>query len=118
MCANENRSNSYKLTVEQFIEKARSIHGDKYDYSLITNPKFGERVTIICPIHGEFEQFTNNHLQDCGCPKCSKHYQYNTEEFIKRAKEIHGESYDYSKTKYINSRTKVIITCPIHGDFE
>ena len=117
-CADENRSNSYKLTREQFIEKALEVHGDKYDYSLVENPKFNERVTIICPIHGEFQQFVNNHLLDCGCPKCSKHYQYNTEEFIKRAKEIHGDKYDYSKTKYINARTKVTIICPTHGEFE
>ena len=41
-----------------------------------------------------------------------------TEEFIKRAKEIHGDKYDYSKTIYKNRRTKLIITCPKHGDFE
>lgn len=117
-CSNENRSNSYKLTTEQFIEKAREIHGYKYDYSLVINPKFGEKITIICPIHGKFNQYTNNHLQDCGCPECSKHYHYDTSEFIRRAKEVHENTYDYSKTVYVNARTKVIITCLIHGDFE
>ena len=40
-----------------------------------------------------------------------------TEDLVKRARKIHGDRYDYSKTNYINSKTKVIITCQSHGDF-
>lgn len=117
-CADENRSNSYKLTKEEFIRRARQIHGDKYDYSKVENPKYNEKVTIICPIHGEFQQFVNNHLFDSGCPKCSKHFNYDTETFIMKANQVHNHKYLYNKTNYINARTKVTITCPIHGDFE
>lgn len=41
-----------------------------------------------------------------------------TEEFIAKAREVHGDKYDYSKVNYINNSTKVIIICPIHGEFE
>lgn len=104
-------------TVEEFIKKARAIHGDKYDYSKVTNPRSGSKVCIICPIHGEFWQFTNNHLQDCGCPKCSEHRSIDTEYFISKSREIHGDRYNYEKSNYINARTPITITCPIHGDF-
>ena len=59
-----------KLTKEQFIEKARKIHGDKYDYSLVEYKTNKGKIKIICPDHGIFEQRVNNHLQKTGCPFC------------------------------------------------
>jgi len=41
-----------------------------------------------------------------------------TEEFVERAKKQSGNKYDYSYVKYKNSRTKVVIICPQHGQFE
>ena len=107
-----------RKTTEEFIKEAREIHGDKYDYSKVEYKGYSVKVCIICPEHGEFWQVPNSHLKGCGCPSCSKVKRLTTEEFIKRSKEIHGNRYDYSKTRYINKRTKVTITCPIHGDFE
>mgnify|MGYP003295283221 CR=1 FL=1 len=77
------------------------------------------KVCIICPKHGEFWITPNNHvIQKQGCSKCShRSYKYSNEEFINKAKEIHGDKYDYSKVEYKNGRTKVCITCPIHGEF-
>ena len=40
-----------------------------------------------------------------------------TEEFIAKAKAVHGNRYDYSKVEYVNSKTKVCIVCKEHGDF-
>lgn len=107
-----------RKTTEEFIKEAREIHGDKYDYSKVEYKGDSVKVCIICPEHGEFWQVPNSHLKGCGCPSCSKVKHLTTEEFIKRSKEIHSNRYDYSKTRYINIRTKVTITCPIHGDFE
>ena len=45
-------------------------------------------------------------------------YKLNKDIFIERSNKVHNNKYDYSKVEYINQRTKVIITCPIHGDFE
>ena len=108
---------SKKITTEIFIERARQVHGDRYDYSKVDYKKSSEKVCIICPEHGEFWQIPNNHWSGHGCPKCNKAKKLDTESFIKKAKEKHGLIYDYSKVKYINSNTKVEIICPIHGSF-
>ena len=107
-----------QLTKEEFIQKAREVHGDKYDYSKVEYVNKNTKVKIICPIHGEFFQTPNNHLQGHGCHKCVGCKQLTKEEFIQKAREAHGYKYDYSKVEYINAHTKVKIICPIHGEFE
>lgn len=108
-----------RLTTEEFIRRAREVHGDKYDYSKAQYVGWSVKTTIICPIHGEFLQSPNGHaVRKHGCPYCVfDALKQNQEDFIRRAKEVHGDKYDYSKVKYNNARTKVIITCPVHGDF-
>lgn len=108
----------YKLTTEEFIEKAKKIHGDKYDYSKVDYKDANTKVIIICPIHGEFKQKPASHLQGTGCPGCSNNIKLTTESFIKKAKKIHGDKYSYSKVDFKSAHTKVTIICPIHGDFE
>lgn len=105
---------------DKFIEKAVKKHGDKYDYSKVEYINNRTKVCIICPEHGEFWQTPDKHLIGEGCPKCCKqNRKYSTDEFIKQAKLIHGDKYDYAKTKYgKNKNEKVIITCREHGDFE
>ena len=103
---------------ETFINKAKDVHGNRYDYTKVLYKRTDFPVTIICPEHGEFEQLPSVHLSGSKCPKCShRSYKLTTEEFIKRAHEVHGDKYDYSKVKYVNSQTIVTITCPEHGDF-
>jgi very-short-patch-repair endonuclease len=111
-----------RITTEDFIERAKKVHGDKYDYSKVEYKGAKTKVCIICPIHGEFWQTPQLHLNGSGCWKCgfeklSILKKYTTEDFIKKAKEIHGDRYDYSKVDYINSHTKVCIICPKHGEF-
>ena len=72
---------------------------------------------IICPIHGSFWQSPYEHLQGKGCLKCTGHYKFTTEEFIERARKVHGDEYDYSKVNYINKETEVEIICQKHGSF-
>ena len=108
-----------KLTTEEFTRRAKEIHGDKYDYSktdLINRDEKG-RVCIICSIHGEFWQTPFNHLNGHGCSFCTNRFGYNTEGFIKEAKMIHGNKYDYSKVIYKNNKTNICIICPKHGEF-
>lgn len=116
-CAIEYKGNKRKSTTEEFIEKAKKIHGDKYDYSKVKYKNMTSKVTITCPVHGDFEQVAGYHLSGNGCPKCAGNEAYTTQEFIRRAKEIHGDKYDYSKTVYKNANTRVCIICPIHGEF-
>jgi very-short-patch-repair endonuclease len=108
--------------IEKFIEKARKIHGDKYDYSKVEYHKANEKVCIICPKHGEFLQTPNSHLMGHGCPKCkaeeiTKRQKMSTEQFIEKAKKTHGDKYDYSKVEYKACNEKVCIVCPKHGEF-
>jgi len=107
------------LTTQEFIEKAKEIHGDKYDYSKVDYINTKTKVIIICKIHGEFIQKPNNHISNkYGCSKCGRTKLLTKEEFIEKAKEVHGDKYDYSKVDYINTKTKVIIICKIHGEFK
>lgn len=108
-----------KSTTEEFVQKAKEVHGDKYDYSLTEYIKAIKKVKIICPEHGIFEQQPNNHLfgNGKGCPKCSGRNKTN-EDWINEAKNIHGDKYNYSLTDYKSNKIKVKIICPIHGEFE
>jgi len=111
-------ANRVQYTTKEFIEKAKQIHGNKYDYSLVVYKGNKGKVKIICPEHGIFEQTPNNHLsKKVECPKC-KNTKYTTEEFVEKAKQIHGEKYDYSLVNYKNIKTKIKIICPKHGIFE
>lgn len=121
-CWSERRATP-KIPKEKFIELANEKHNNKYDYSKIEYKGVEYPITIICPIHGEFQQMPQNHLKGQGCPKCGNlkkgMYQVGTtESFIQKAKNVHGDKYDYSKVNYVNNREKVIIICPIHGEFK
>jgi hypothetical protein len=112
-----------KLTTKEFIEKAINMHGNKYNYSKVEYINTNTKVIIICNIHMEFEQTPVGHLQGKGCRKCSvimnsDSKRSNKIKFIEKSKLIHGEKYDYSKVKYINANTKVVIICNIHGEFQ
>ena len=80
-------------------------------------------IIITCKIHGDFYQTPNSHIsQKSGCCKCkfekiSMLKTLNTEQFIEKAKLVHGDKYDYSKVNYKRSSTKINIICKIHGDF-
>ena len=116
-CRYETLSNKYKKSTEQFIEEAKKVHGNKYDYSKVDYNLCQDKVTIICLKHGEFKQRPLSHLQGQGCPKCGKKHKISLEDFIEKAKKVHGNKYDYSKVKYVNNKTNVCIVCPTHGEF-
>ena len=108
----------YKPTNNEFIEKLKIIHGDRYDYSKVDYKKCHDKIIIICKAHGDYEQTASSHLSGNNCPICVGGVKYNTEEFINKAIEIHGDKYDYSKVDYINSANNIIIICKTHGEFE
>jgi hypothetical protein len=122
-CAAIGQSKRQTLTTIDFIKKAKKIHGNKYDYSLVNYKNNSTKIKIICPKHGEFIQIPSNHLFNHGCDKCAREYLIKTKtlttiDFIKKAKEIHGNKYDYSLVNYKNNSTKIKIICPKHGVFE
>jgi len=124
ICSITNRNDKNRCTLEEFIEKAKKVHGEnRYDYSKVNYVNNETEVTIICPKHGIFSKIPREHTsksKKSGCPKCSIINKTNrfAENFIKRVKEIFGEDlYDYSKVNYINYQTKVSIVCKKHGIF-
>lgn len=107
---------------DDFIEKANKVHKNKYKYDKVKYVNSYTKVTITCPKHGDFEQAPHGHLDGNGCTKCiyiNKRMEYvtNLEQFIEQANKIHDFVYEYNKSTYINNHTKLIITCPRHGDF-
>ena len=113
----KSRLSRKKIELDEFIQKANEIHDNKYDYSKVQFENKSSTILIICPEHGEFPQKVSSHLNGAGCQKCAKNAQLDTAEFIRRARKIHGDKFDYSKVEYVNNHTKVIIICPIHGEF-
>lgn len=101
-----------RLTTEEFIAKAKAIHGDKYDYSRSNYKNSMTKLIIICKEHGEFLVTPNGHLsQKHGCRVCARNKPMNTVEFISRAIGIHGDLYDYSEVEYSGSHNVVKIIC-------
>jgi len=112
-----------RKTTEQFIKDAKKVHGDKYDYSLVSYVNARTNIDIICNVHGKFKQIAYTHLDGNGCNKCgielkSKNLSLGNNEFIKKSNKIHNNKYNYSLVKYINGRTKVKIICKEHGVFK
>ncbi len=106
-----------KKTFLQVVEDFKKVHGNRYQYPEQEYLGSSKNIKIICPEHGEFYQISDIHLRGANCPECVGVKKLTNETFIKKAKEIYGNKYDYSKTIYINTKTEIIITCPIHGDF-
>lgn len=116
------RSGKSVPTKEEWVASARKVHGDKYDYSKVDYVNNRTKVCIICPEHGEFWQKPNDHLKGKGCPKCvveqnRKNQSLGAKAFLKKARLVHGDKYDYSKVDYVNGNTMVCIISPELGEF-
>ena len=110
------------LTNDEFIKRSNRIHNSFYNYN-DTYKGTRIKIKIICPIHGEFLQIPYSHLQGIGCPKCgfkrsSELSKKGNDNFKDEANLVHNNYYNYDKVDYKNNKTKVIINCPKHGDFE
>jgi len=109
-----------RKTTEEFINQAKQVHGDKYDYSLVEYVNTNTKVGIICKNnnHGTFYQRASAHLFVQKCHKCTGNAKSNTQEFINKSIKKHGNKYDYSLVEYKGNHYKVKIICPIHTMFE
>ena len=111
-------SGNYVPTSEEFIESARKIFGDKYDYSKVVYQGNKNKVCIICPEHGEFWVTPSNHLyRQVGCSRCSGYYDLTFEEFVEIANKRFDNKYDYSRAIWKGFQSKIEIICPEHGCF-
>jgi hypothetical protein len=106
-----------KLDQLEAIRRFQAVHGDTYDYSKVTYKGSETKVTIVCSVHGDFEQTPSAHWKlKQGCAKCYKDRQgrslvSNSEVFMAKARTVHGEKYDYSEVVYVRSATPVKINC-------
>ena len=112
-----------RRTTQEFIDAARKVHGNKYDYSKTNHINSQTRLTIVCPIHGEFLQFPHSHLRGSECNNCAMGFVGENKKaasrlkFEKRANKVHNSVYDYNQVVYVDSKTPVKILCSKHGYF-
>lgn len=124
-CKSETLSKLKLFTKEDFINRSILVHGDKYIYDKAKYKGSDIAVEIICKLHGKFKQSPHSHIgkQKSGCPLCGKERADNLSrktiiDFINESNIIHNGKYIYNKVNYVNNKTKIIITCPFHGDFK
>jgi hypothetical protein len=106
-----------KLTTQQFIQRSQTVHGDRYNYSQTQFCGADKKITIICNIHGAFEQRAMDHMKGRGCSLCNERQSLTLQQFIERSNKKHKSKYTYENVVYKNVHTKVNITCPVHGIF-
>jgi len=104
---------------EEFINKATKIHDDKFDYELVQYKNSLSKVQIKCnQCKTIFLQSPNEHLKGYGCKKCAdEKLRSNTEEFILKAKDIHGDNFNYELVEYLKSNSVVKIKCNKCNEF-
>jgi hypothetical protein len=118
-CMNDAASERLRMTTEDFIARAREVHGDYYNYGEVVYGKNGrDKVIISCAGGHRFEQSPEDHLVGKGCITCAGTKQYTTAEFIVRAQAVHGAKYDYSEVEYKANDQRVKIKCAKHGMFK
>lgn len=116
--ASKRTINYFSTLEETYLQK----HSSKYDYTNTIFKNTKTKIEIDCPLHGTFLQWPSDHLNGVGCPKCglpkgNESQRLSTDDFIKRATERHEGKYAYGNTVVIHSKENIVVTCPIHGDF-
>lgn len=118
-----NKIMSKPFTTENFLHKANAKFNFKFNYSRLEYKNANTKVTIICPVHGDFETTPWNHIKSAyGCARCGvdamaekqkEQTRKKFELFIKETK----TNYDYSLTNFEKITDKIIVICPTHGEF-
>lgn len=123
-CGRERTRQAREVSEREFLDRAKDVHGHKYDYSGLNWRGYAHPVTIRCPIHGAFEQRPQSHiLQRSGCPECSRinkpqHQPVPFDVFVSRARRVHGGRYQYQREGYASVNGVVQIVCDRHGPFD
>lgn len=113
LCGIDKKRNS-----QSYIVRSKKVHKNKYDYSKVNYESNNSKITIVCPIHGDFKQTPKLHLKGSGCPSCDNNLNLDTKSFINKSNKIHNNRYDYTEVNYIKNNIKVKIKCLKHGIFE
>jgi hypothetical protein len=107
-------------TTAHFIEKAKFLQDDFYDYSKSKYVNQYTKVIITCRYHGDFLQTPHDHYKGRGCMKCSlnkRRPKLQLEEIIRKANLLYNNKYSYEKSVYTGIDKLFTVTCPYHGDF-
>jgi len=105
-----------RITFKEFVKRSNEIHGGWFEYDPSTYKQTANKTKIICPEHGEFHQTPPNHLKSTKpCPKCRGIFVTDFESFLNKAREIHGDEYEYIESSYTSSQGKISFTCKKHG---
>ena len=107
-----------KLSQSEFVTLATNRHHGRYNYENSKYIRSGAKVAIMCPVHGEFWQIANDHLNGSGCKKCTVGGIWDLKSFIDKANKVHNNKYSYDNAEFTRVVDKITITCPIHGNFE
>lgn len=109
---------------QDYVKLFHEVHNNKYQYMVPNDVELvsQDKISIVCPEHGEFTQILSNHKRGAGCKECGKilkgkNKRIKFEHFLAQANEIHNHKYDYSKTKFTYNSDKIIVICPEHGEF-
>ena len=123
LCANEeNGRRRRELGSKGFFARVKDVHGDRYDLSKAVYSGIYEDLIAICPVHKDFTISAASLVNGRGCIDCGRERTRlarvgSTEQFIEKAKKVHGGKYIYENVEYINAKTPIIITCSKHGEF-
>jgi hypothetical protein len=109
---------SKRKPIDHVLSSFKKAHGTRYNYSKVNYQDARTSIEIVCSEHGSFFQRPTDHMRGQGCPKCTRNAKKTQDEVIKQFEKVHGNRYDYSKVHFIDTKTKVAIICPEHGEFE
>jgi len=90
-CKYEDLAQKFRCSNDEFIKKAEDVHNNHYDYSKVKYVNNKTPVTIICPVHGEFEQRPNDHLSGKGCGNCYRGISKKANNWLDQFKNIKRE---------------------------
>jgi len=117
------RSELKKQYADKFLTDSKIAHGDRYDYSRVNYVNNYTKVEILCKDHGHFWAKPTHHKAGINCPKCGdlashKNSTHTWDQVLEKFRKVHGNRYIYSADGYVNAKSKIKITCRIHGEFE
>ena len=115
LCSRERKAQKQRLSEQEVIARIKSIHGNRYDYSLFAYVDMHTKCKIICKEHGMFEQAPHEHIKGYGCPYCSNRVKITKEMFIEKARKKFGDKFLYEKVNFVDMKTPIEIICPKHG---
>lgn len=122
-CGLERRHDSRRLKKDDVLRRLKIVHGDTLRFHIDEYENTRQKITVSCHLHGKFQSSIGNLFTGRGCPKCSISRNANSrtlsnDDWIKKAKAVHGNRYNYDDTCYIGARKKLTIICLKHGPFE